>query len=604
MSLLTGACGSEDGGLPFDSGMLPDGYKFVACDTPGSPCNAHDPCAINPICGNDGLCHPTFYQNCNDDLACTQDVCLGAGKCDHIPASGQCALAVKQAGGPSKVQCFNTDDRNPADPCKVCDPERSGKAWSPATGGSCNDGEDCTKDDYCDNGVCKGTYYGDQCQDEYGCTEDVCDGKGGCLGNKLMADSCLINGACYKKGDTDAQKCNVCDPSKSTNAWTPLSLHCLINGRCEAPGAVSPDGCGECDPAKNTSDWTPVAGLCKISGKCYKSGDKNTSAGGCAECDPTANATGWTVKGDNCLIGSKCINPGDKDSLGCGECKPATNKYDYTAIANKCLIENKCFAPGEKDPTNCGECDPTVSGNSWTVKGDNCLVSGKCYNPGDPNDDGCAQCKPTSDKYAFTPLTSKCTIGANCYADTEADSSGCMQCLVATPGKWSVKGTTKITIYNFESGLMGWTATNSDAKVGWIASSRRPATGSQSLYYGDPAVGSFSTGATANKGTVLSPSIALSAGKKAGVRLWLYGDIEKGTFGDLITISVVESGKTTSLWTKPSTFVQKTWFEVSLDLSSYAGKTIQLKIEFDTLDGFVNDGEGLFVDDISVYENC
>ena len=28
---------------------LPDGYKLWSCVTPGKACNAHDPCAVNPV---------------------------------------------------------------------------------------------------------------------------------------------------------------------------------------------------------------------------------------------------------------------------------------------------------------------------------------------------------------------------------------------------------------------------------------------------------------------------------------------------------------------------------------------------------------------------
>ena len=46
------------------------------------------------------------------------------------------------------------------------------------------------------------------------------------------------------------------------------------------------------------------------------------------------------------------------------------------------------------------------------------------------------------------------------------------------------------------------------------------------------------------------------------------------------------------------------WMAVSVDLSAYAGQTIGITFEFDTVDSVANSTEGVFIDDIFIYDNC
>jgi hypothetical protein len=372
-ALLLGGCPSDDeepsDGGPQDYAVsestipLPDGFTLWPCEEPGKACNAHDPCAIDPVCGPDLKCYPTKLQLCDDELDCTENICKGMGLCDFKPKPGFCALPVKVGGtndaGPATTvnRCFKKEERNPTDDCLLCDPDESPTQWTEANGGACDDGDDCTKDDYCQSGVCKGVFYGTQCQDEYSCTEDICDGIGGCLGHKLKSDYCLINGECYKDN------------------------------------AKHPSGdCLECDVSKSDNSWTPITNTCSIDNVCYGTGDLHT--GGCAECDPAVSTTGWTVKGSDCLIDNICKKPGDKDSIGCGVCDPTKDKYGWTPLQGLCKIEGKCYQAGDSHPDGCGECKPTVNATAWTLTSSTqCLIGGQCYNPGDKDALGCSTCE-------------------------------------------------------------------------------------------------------------------------------------------------------------------------------------------------------------------
>ena len=426
---------------------LPDGYgPLHSCKEVGKACNAHDPCAINPVCNKDKKCVPQTVMNCSDGLDCTIDTCLGSGMCSNLPKKGYCRLAVTVYGsqtckdlkldgggatdagvadggaaGKTILCCFKEGDRKPGDQCLVCQPKQttpgedggstgSGIKWSPANGGYCDDGNGCTKGDYCQNGQCSGTNYGSQCQDQYSCTQDLCDGKGGCLGNKLKKDWCLIGGTCHKDG------------------------------------TANPSGaCSGCDVKKSQSAWTTFTNTCMIDGKCYGKGIKHPS--GCAECDPAVSPTKWTVTGSYCYIAKTCKKPGDKDSTGCSSCQPSVNKYDWSALPGLCKIDSKCYSKGDQNPGKCAECDPAVSASKWTVKGSYCYIAKVCKNAADKDTSGCATCDPTKDKYGWTPLAGMCKIDNKCHTKGTKHTKGCAECdPTKNTTKWTLTSTSHCLI--------------------------------------------------------------------------------------------------------------------------------------------------------------
>ncbi|MCA9666917.1 MAG: hypothetical protein KC503_15065 [Myxococcales bacterium] len=322
------ACGDSGGGndtrppRPDGGGDAPPLFE---CTNPGQPCNAHDECAINPICGDDGYCRAERRQNCDDGLDCTTDVCLGQGKCENKPKKDTCALSVPKPNGGSEIKCFVSGDRRPDDPCSACDPTKSPTRWTLAAGGTCDDGNDCTKNDRCTETGCTGDSY--NCSDNLECTDDACDGKGGCS-NKLKAGFCNINSTCYADKERRDTGCGQCDVATSTSAWTPLPNQCQIGSACYAPGEKDSSGCGVCDPAKSNSSWTITPQSCAIDGQCLASG---ATDGACGVCDPARSQTSFSPASGKCRIADVCINEGVPSASGCGVCTSAQSGDDWSA---------------------------------------------------------------------------------------------------------------------------------------------------------------------------------------------------------------------------------------------------------------------------------
>ena len=483
----------------FDLGDLPDGTKLYKCNNPGKACNAHDACAINPICGKDGLCRPTLMQDCNDKLPCTVDKCLGSGMCSNLPAPGKCKLAVRvpvgttckqlhsdagvpmdaglvpEAGLPANDAgvspgaketifcCFNSGERNPADNCQQCNPSSgndaggggtggSSTAWAPANGGYCDDGIACTKNDYCNNGTCTGTSYANQCSDGVSCTEDKCDGKGGCLGNPIKKGWCLINNDCFKDGAAHPSgQCLACVSSKKTTDWTAVSNTCQIDGKCYVKGAKNPGGCASCDPALSLTKWSVTGSThCLISNNCIASGAKDSTL--CASCQPTVDRYGYSPLPGMCKIDGKCYSAGDKHPQGCAQCDATVSTDKWTVkVTTHCLINNQCVTSGTKDPSpgSCSSCQPSVNKYGYSALSGYCLIDGKCVSSGTAHPQGCATCVPGKNKAGWTPKTaSDCVLNGKCHkkcgtacADTLSSPSHCGACFKACPsGQFCVAG--------------------------------------------------------------------------------------------------------------------------------------------------------------------
>ncbi len=149
----------------------------------------------------------------------------------------------------------------------------------------------------------------------------------------------------------------------------------------------------------------------------------------------------------------------------------------------------------------------------------------------------------------------------------------------------------------FETGSPGWTGSGLWHPVADAAQAR---TGSYSWWYGQDGTGNYATGGP-NSGALTSPPIQVPAagfaarfwyryetetGERHWDQRWVQIAVNDGEFENLLQLSDDE----------PLVWLQSP----AIDLSAYAGETVQLRLHFATLDGANNDLGGWWIDDFSV----
>ena len=154
---------------------------------------------------------------------------------------------------------------------------------------------------------------------------------------------------------------------------------------------------------------------------------------------------------------------------------------------------------------------------------------------------------------------------------------------------------TEIFSDSFEGGAGGWQATGL-----WHVSERRASDGSSAFWYGQEATGNYDTGA-ANSGELLSPPIDLSGATNPALAFDTFFDVEAGEAFDTMRIQVFDvndpevAAEHVELAGQSGDFVG---FLFSLD--GFAGRTVQVRFSFDTVDNVGNTTEGWFIDHVRV----
>lgn len=159
---------------------------------------------------------------------------------------------------------------------------------------------------------------------------------------------------------------------------------------------------------------------------------------------------------------------------------------------------------------------------------------------------------------------------------------------------------------DMESGVGGWSVVPETAL--WHRSSRRSASGSTSWYYGQEATGTYDTGA-ANFGALISPPIALPSLSGTGAlvlefdhflrrntALGLPFDCGFVRIVDMTSGSVKQKGLAANNTPTLPPFTEALFEHREINISEFAGRTIQIQFYFDTIDRFANTAEGWYID--------
>jgi hypothetical protein len=353
------------------------------CDD-GNACTTQDQCV-------DGTCKAGQAVDCDDDNVCTDNGCDPAGGCvttlnsapcddnDLCTTGDHCHLGECISSG-----VFPCNDSNP---CTIdsCNPQ-TGCVFQ-AGAGACDDGNACTTDDICTNGLCQGKATV-VCNDDNPCTDDLCDPQDGCIsvlnqapcndGNLCTAndtcsqgvcqggpaivcndnnpctdDSCLQGGGCVFKPNTAG--CN------DQNACT-LQDQCS-NGSCIGSGALSCDDTNictadQCDPALGCLH-SPVESICDDANPCTVDDACHNgvcTGGGTLDCSDSNLCTkDLCAAPDGCYYEAADILPCDDGNVCTSDsCVPASGcvfaqVQDYTNCGpNQVCLSGKCKAAPEK----------------------------------------------------------------------------------------------------------------------------------------------------------------------------------------------------------------------------------------------------------------
>jgi len=152
-----------------------------------------------------------------------------------------------------------------------------------------------------------------------------------------------------------------------------------------------------------------------------------------------------------------------------------------------------------------------------------------------------------------------------------------------------------------ENGINDWTATGLWHQVDQYTSPYPQShSWSHSWWYGQDATGDYDTGA-ANSGDLTSPPVYVpSAGYY--LRFWSWYETEThSALWDTRQVQIsADDGPFTSVLQLAGDPMQEWIPSPAIDLSPYAGSTIQVRFAFDTVDDWYNDYGGWYVDDVSI----
>jgi hypothetical protein len=153
---------------------------------------------------------------------------------------------------------------------------------------------------------------------------------------------------------------------------------------------------------------------------------------------------------------------------------------------------------------------------------------------------------------------------------------------------------------NMENGVNDWTVTGLWHQVGPSNSYPESHSGSHSWWYGQDSNGTYDTGA-ANSGNLTSPSIYIPASGYY-LRFWYRSETEtQGQGWDQRWVQISVDGGGFDNMLQLSDDPKNYWLQSPvINLSGYAGHTIQVRFRFDTMDAYYNGYRGWYIDDFDI----
>ncbi|OGL98691.1 hypothetical protein A2318_00485 [Candidatus Uhrbacteria bacterium RIFOXYB2_FULL_45_11] len=371
---------------------------------PDSICTDGDACTVNDLCTKSGQCVGAKQVVCNDNSPCTKDFCEKLSGCDYEPIDAACTdndvctkndtCMVGVCIG-TKIICNDGIDCTE----DSCD-KNTGCSTVKQNNLPCDDGSECTVNDLCDKGVCKGSNI--NCSDTNPCTQDACDKVSGCFSTSASSGSkCTDGNACTMNDTCQDSKCvsgaqKNCDDSSLCTSDSCDSA----NGSCLNVAVVGVYYCN--DGSACTTNDSCTLGVC--TGKILQCSDgldcTQDSCGANTGCVFMVQDKSPCNDGDACTVGDICLTSKcegkvktceDNNDCTIDTCDSAIGSCNFTANDGYyCSDANACTAGDVCTGTKCT--GTTMSCNDGNVcTSDSCNKKTGCVfiaTPNAPCDDG------------------------------------------------------------------------------------------------------------------------------------------------------------------------------------------------------------------------
>jgi hypothetical protein len=212
---------------------------------------------------------------------------------------------------------------------------------------ACDDGQACSENDQCSNGVCVGESNLD-CDDQNPCTEDRCDDSLGCVHSYNLA-ACDDENACT---DNDACSMGVCGGQ---------ALACDDGNACTSDNCDPAAGCQHVDNTDpcDDDDVCTVGDVCS-GGVCQAGGARN-----CNDNEPCTD--------DACVAGLGCTHANNSNPCDDGDACTDGDRCQ----AGACVGGASPFDCDDGNPCTDDNCDP-INGCSYVFNTDACDDSDPC----------------------------------------------------------------------------------------------------------------------------------------------------------------------------------------------------------------------------------
>ncbi len=355
--------------------------------------------------------------------------------------------------------------------------------------------------------------------------------------------------ACVADADCADELALTTDTCTSgTCAWAFSEKACTANAACDDAAVCTAELC--------------VDGLCAVlprTGCC-------TTATDCDDQNPCTQ--------DLCGV----------DAAGLAGCK-------HLPVAACCLTALDCE---DKDPCSKDTC-PTAGGSCTHTKDPTC-----CVKPSDCDDlDGCTtdHCFGGTCKHTKTC----CTSAADCD-----DANPCTQdaCNAGTCTYAAVPDPTccppAMLDAKFDDGkAVGWVMKSTSTKVKWRVWEKPPVGDSPALHFGDPETKQYGEGDT-SQGYATSPKVTLPASPPMALTFRVYLAVEEDPAYDVFRVLVNTLDGPKVVFEKKKDTPLSSFVPVSVPLADFAGQTITVTFDFNTVDSQYNATLGVLVDQIRI----